>query len=421
MHSPSKVFKKLGIDVGKGFVAGIKSSISLVRAAGQIMATDALDMVTRTTTDMQLRADAQLAKSETFLFLAQLKRRKANNKKLSKEQKKALNNDIKALEKKAGRFQKASEKTQASVDAANAREDRQRELEAADAQGKSDIFNEMAQEEAERARQARQNALRLQMEADAIRKKDKKRAKELDKAAQAALANAERAAQAAQSNALQAQQWAVQGVVSASNSVLAELEGWLAQEAADEAYEKMTVEQKRAEMERRAAADAERSRQLIQSAREKLAQANAMASTNAAAAQLLVEAAAADVAAAQAAKDKAEQEAAEAASLAGQDPVAATPGSSTETGAGADPNALAEALKMPDMNIASSRVYDAQNMFDAYAKALAATTAQAESDKAAVVFQQYNTSPEALSPTEVYRQTNNLLSTAERKLASALS
>ncbi len=50
---------------------------------------------------------------------------------------------------------------------------------------------------------------------------------------------------------------------------------------------------------------------------------------------------------------------------------------------------------------------------------LYSTSAAAAAAGSTVQFTQYNTSPEALSPTEVYRQTNNLLTMASDKLGKA--
>jgi len=421
IHSPSGVFKGLGINVAKGFVNGIIGSLNAVKAAGVTMAKDTIDMVTRTTTDLQLKADAQMAKADALRFAAQLTRQKLHNKKLTKAQKASINAQAKHLDNRAQAYANASASTQSSVDAVNKAEDDRVAFAQADAAGRADILNQRAQDAAKSAEAARQQAIKLQNEADLIRKKDAKRAKALAKQAQAALASSQRYAAAAQSNALAAQQYAVQVVLNSSSSVSSDLDSWLAQDAADKAYAAMTTEQQQAEMERRAAADQKKSDDLIASARAKLAQANALASTNAQAAQALVDAAAADVEAAKAAKDQADQEADQAKQLASD--AAGGISTSTTTGGASASNAseLAKALQMPDINIASDKVFAAQNMFDAYAKALAATVSAAAAEKSGgVTFVQNNTSPVALSPTEVYRQSKNLLSNAERKLAGAL-
>lgn len=415
INSPSKVFQSLGMYVSKGFVNGIMGSLNLVKAAGVIMARDTIDTITRTTTDLQLKADAQAAKADAIRFQAAIVRQKLHNKKLSKAQKAGINAQVKALGRAADAYSKASEATQRGVDAVNKREDDAREFASADTQGKADILNQRAQDAAASAEANRKNAIKLSEEANRIRKLDARRARTLSQQAAAALKNAERAANQAKTLASQAQGYAIQAVMDSSSTVANDLNSWLAEEEADRAYALMTTEEKKAEMERRSKADLDQSNALIQSARDKLAQASELARTNAEGAQALVDAAAADVEAAKAAKDKSEQEA-EAAKGLVEDGVSGASQSST------DAKALADALKMPDMNIASSAVYGAQNMFDAYTKALSATTAAAEADRVPTVqFVQNNTSPVALSPTEVYRQTNNLLSNAERKLTGALT
>ncbi len=423
IHSPSGVFKSLGINVAQGFVNGIVASLNIVRAAGVTMAKDTYDMVTRTTTDLQLKANAQQAKADALKFAAALTRQKLHNKKLTKAQKASINAQAKHLENRSTAYANASAASLRGVEAANKAEDDARAFNEADAAGRADILNQRAQDAAASAAAARQNAIKLQNEADLIRKKDAKRAKALAKQARDALASAQRYATAAQSNAVAAQQYAVQVVLNSSGSVSSDLNSWLAQDAADKAYAAMTAEQQQTEMARRAAEDQKKSDDLIASARQKLAQANALASTNAKAAQDLVDSAAADVEAAKAAKEQADQEKSDAQSLAEQIAGGTTSAPSTAGGAsGANAADVAAALKMPEMTISSAGVFDAQNMFDAYTKALAATTAAAQGDQArGITFVQNNTSPVALSPSEVYRQSKNLLSNAERKLAGALS
>lgn len=81
---------------------------------------------------------------------------------------------------------------------------------------------------------------------------------------------------------------------------------------------------------------------------------------------------------------------------------------------------ITDALKKPQMDIASSYVVGAQNMFDAYARALAETTnAAGEKGATNINLTQNNTSPVSLSPTEIYRQTKNLIAITERTLENA--
>lgn len=403
--SPSKVLKAIGINMTRGFVAGIVSSLNTVVQAGAKMASDAVDTVTRMTTDAALKADALAAKADALNAAAS----ELRHKKASKAAHKRLVKEAKALERQAKRVQKQADAAQRTVDRANKAEDDARALAAADNQGKADIYNERAQSAAATAEADRQKAIKLAEEADLIRRKDAKRARELDKAAKSALASAEKAAAKAKSNAITAASWAAKAVIDsltevqdqlnsdkAAADLVVKLAAMTDQQKSD--YYKQLAETKQAESDAKYA-----------SAQALLDKARAESATNATQAKADVAEAQKDVEAAEAAKQAAD----EAASSAQSALDAINQGSS---GSSVDQ----AALTMPDMTIASSRVYEAQNMFDAYAKALSATQTAASLEKAPIEFNQYNTSPEALSPTEVYRQTNNLFSTAERKLASAL-
>lgn len=410
-HSPSRVFQDLGIDVGKGFVAGIVSQLKAVAAAGAKMATYAVDTVSKTVTAMQFKADAQAARAEAYRDAAAELRRKARNKKLSKEQKKALNTEAKRLQKRGKEAQKQASATQATINAEAKRKAEAKRFEEADAQGKADILTKRAEDAANAAARDRESAIALAKQADLIRKRDAKRAAELEKKAAKALKSAEAAANRAKSNAQQAAVWSAEAVVASAADIAKVIQDDRDAEALEERLKTMSDSEKAAYYQAEAQKAQAESDAKYAEAEALLAKAQAEAATNANQARKDVEAAAAAVAAAQAAADKAEQFM--------QDLESVTGGlSGGGSGGSFDPSAF----KMPDVNIASSKVYGAQNMFDAYSKALAATAAAAAGDTApSVQFVQNNTSPVALSPSEIYRQSKNLLSSVEQKLTSALT
>lgn len=412
-HSPSKVFKSIGLDVGKGFVAGMKASLLMVADAGKMMAGYAIDTVSKTVSALQFKASAQAARARAFAGAAALARQRAQNKKLSKEQKKALTADAKALSKKAKEFNQQAQSTQKKADAEARRIEEAREFEKADETGKSDILTKRAEDAAAAAAKQRETAMALAREADLIRKKDAKRAKKLDKQAQEALANARRAAERARSNAKEAARWSEAAVVKSAEEVARQLQEDKDAIALEERLSQMSDAEKAAYFKEEAdKAKAEADAKTAE-AEALLAKAKREAATNANQARLDVEAAQAAVEAADAARQKSEEYLRELENLTGS--------TTSPTGGGSSPYDPSN-WTMPDTTIASSMVYGAQNMFDAYTKALAATINAASADKAPTVqFVQNNTSPVALTPSEVYRQSKNLLSDAERKLASALT
>lgn len=401
-HSPSKKFFGIGLDVGKGFVNGILASLDAVRAAGIKMASDAVDTVSKTATAAQMRADAMRAKADG-LRAAAAERRAQESKKNSKARNKELENEAKALEHQAHLAQQSANQQQKAINQARNKAAADRRFKNADEQGKADILNNRARSAALAAEKDREKAIKLAAEADAIRAKDAKRAAKLEKQAKEALQAAEKAAKAAKQNAADAAIHATNAVVKSAADVAKQISD--DQEAARVAA--MTDAEKVDYYTAQAKAQQAISDAKYADAAEKLDKAKKEAATNAKQAQKDVATAQQDVLDAEAAKQAADQAASDAASAAGS-----SGSSSTST---VDPSQV----NMPSVTIASAQVYGAQNMFDAYAKAALATQQAAEGGAPSIQYVQNNYSPEALSPTEVYRQSKNLLSNAERKLVGA--
>lgn len=411
-HSPSRVFMGIGLDVGKGFVRGLTRSLRLVGAAGDKMAQYAIDTVTKTATRRQARADAQAAKAQALRDAAALLRKKAQNKKLSEAEKKELEQQAKRLTKQARAAQKEARATQQGINADARRRADAKKFNQADDQGKSDILNKRAENAAKSAQRLRKEAIEAAKEAELVRAKDAKRADELEKQSQKALKNAEKAARAARANAREANRYAAKAVIGSANDVAAQIKADKAAVALEERLDKMTDTEKSAYYKEQAALAQAEADAKYDKAAELLKKAKREARTNAAQAEKDVAAAQRAVAQAQDAQAKAEEYAAMAQDSSGGVSSPGSPGSPVDL----------SNFTMPDVAIASSNVYGAQNMFDAYSKALAATASAASGDKApSVQFVQNNTSPVALSPSEIYRQSKNLLSDAERKLTGALT
>ena len=179
IRSPSVVFKKYAGYVGQGFINGLLASVAGVQKAAKIMATSAIDTVSKTISDGQLKLEAQSGKADAYSAAAALVRKKASKTK-SKSEKKRLEKEAKALESKAKAAQKEADAQQKKVDAENAAKERAAAYEKADTQGKADMKNEDAEASAKSASATREAAIRLSKEADLVRKYDKKRAKALD-------------------------------------------------------------------------------------------------------------------------------------------------------------------------------------------------------------------------------------------------
>lgn len=388
IHSPSKVFEAMGFNVTKGFVNGIMKSMASVIAAGKILAQNTVDAASKTATMAQQKADALQAKADAL-------RAAKNDKKyfssLSKAQKAALNNQIKAA-------QKAADVAQGGINSANAAAaEKKRRANASDAENAS-VFGSRANAAAKAAEKDRQDALKLSKEADLIRSKDAKRAAQLDKQAKDALAAAQKAANNAKSLANTAQGYAISAATKSQADVQKQLQDSLILAKGTDA-QKLAYYQQLQKDQQKISDDS------YAQAQKLLDKAKAEEKTNAAQS-------AKDTAAAAALITKAEDAASQASDAASQASQYADQASTDST---ATQNAVQQ-LQMPDINIASNAVFGAQNMFDAYAKALTATVAAAADSGPTINLTQNNTSPKALSASEIYRNTQNLLSNTERKL-----
>lgn len=183
INSPSKVFMEYAKFVGQGFINGLVYSADGVAKAASAMGNAAISAIAKTVTDGQIKLEAIRGQANAYADAADELRAKAKRTK-SKKEKRRLLAEAKALDKKARAQQKLSDAQAKKVEAENEAAERKEAFANADNQGKSEIRKEDAITAASNASKAREAAIRLSKEADLVRKYDKKRAAEIDKAAQ---------------------------------------------------------------------------------------------------------------------------------------------------------------------------------------------------------------------------------------------
>ena len=176
IKSPSTVFHQMATYVGEGFINGLLASVSGIQKAAVTMANAAVDVVSVTITDSQLKLEALQAEADAYA-------KAAANKKLSAATKKKLQTEADAATKRAEAQQKL-------VEDENAAAERARQYESADSATRADMKTEDAKTAALNASTARKTALALAKEAALIRSKDKATAASLDKKAADQLAAA---------------------------------------------------------------------------------------------------------------------------------------------------------------------------------------------------------------------------------------
>lgn len=205
INSPSRVFQTYAKFVGQGFINGLVASVDEVKKAAAALGNASILAIAKTITDGQLKLEAIRGKANAYSDAADELRAKARRTK-SKKARKRLEAEARALDKKA-KQQAAGVAAQAKrVAAENEAAERAEQYKNADTQGKADMKKEDAAKKAQEASAAREQAIRLKQEANLIRKRDKKRAKELDKQAAAALARSKTLADTSERYALEASQ-----------------------------------------------------------------------------------------------------------------------------------------------------------------------------------------------------------------------
>jgi tape measure domain-containing protein len=437
IFSPSRVFKNIGKFLVEGLTLGIQNNAAAAITAvasmvsGQIAVASAymsdfvqkLDQqaiaATGKAVGLQRAAEKAAKAAEKQAQAADKAEAKADKTKKNKKDDKAANRQQRRADKaaeaaeklgnRANRADRLATKAEEKAAAAAERVEREKQFAEADTFDKAKMRSEDAQAAMDAAKLAETRAtaslaeaaaLEKQAKADGVTKKQRKellkQAEQLRKEAkaQAEAANAQiAAAQTAAGDALALQKQAGDEAAAAFQK---QFEDEAAQDAAEDAFEKLTAEEKAAERRRQAAA-------LQAEANKDLLDAKALAYTDLEAANELAAEAMEQAEQARNYLEEAMRFDEEAKRIAAEKADAAAQGTgqaNTETGSrvvNLDPTEAA--------SIAFNRYNDVYS--DAAAAAAAGQT---------VEFNQYNTSPEALSPAELYRQSNNLLSFAASKL-----
>ena len=329
--------------------------------------------------------------------------------KAAKAQEKAADKAAKAADK----AQKAADKAQAAADKAADKVRYQQEFEAADLMGKYDMKNQEAIDAAAKAQQLLAKANEEAAEGNRLLKdKDKKNDAEgrrlIEQSKKTAQAAAEWAAKAQQAR-LDANNYYAQAKQLEAQAVYDRIGELEKERQAEEDARKAQLEYEATENDpqaridlllKRASAAEARSKAAAAQAQSYMDWARAVAATDAAAAMELLDKAEKLAQEASAAADEAKQQKDQAKQIQEQmddDSKKGGPGGSSFT---------------PSRAILA----DAASAVDRYSASLAQAEAMAAATPSPIQFVQNNNSPVALTPTEVYRQTKNLLSGAEIKM-----
>lgn len=411
IFSPSRVFKRIGKFLVEGLTNGIQeNAVSAITAVASLVSGQiavANEYISGFIQKLDQQAIAASAKAAGLASAAEAASRSADRAASRADKTKGKKDDRKAnkagksadrLSDAAEKAAKKAEKAEAKAEKAREAQDRAAEFEKSDLLTKAQMRSEDAQMSMEEAKNHEFNAARNLAEAEALErqagakgvtKKDadkmRKEAERLRKQArkQAELANA--AIEQARTFAGNALELQTQAGNEASLMFQQQYDQEAADDAAEDAFNKLTDAEKAVKRRQEAAA-------LQAKADQQLADAKVLAYTDLEAANELAEQAMAN---AQQARDYLD----EAASL--EEKTAGGTGTSQETTSG----------RVVNTAITDAAGLIMQRANDRYS---AATASAAGSSK--VEFNQYNTSPESLNPSEVYRRTHNLLDTAGERI-----
>lgn len=403
--SPSRKMIPVGEAVGTGMARGIGNSVKAVvtstlamaravLAAGDVVISEAMAKADQA----QARADDAAAKAEITEARAKAAQNRADDyaKKHPKDKEgiKARNKAARRLGGLAEGQRRRADKAQTDADAAAQSVADARAFQEADLEGKGDIRAEQSQELAARASRALSKANAEATEAKRLQKISKKAAREM-------LKESKKSAERARALARQAQDAARE----ANSFYQQEVEARIRQLQEDAAYEAADDAGKAAILRARAEANDARAQAQRAASAALISQAQAIASSDAAQALNLVEQAEAAAKAAEDAANLAQQERDQAEQL-------LDPGTTSSTGSGT------ETVAGTTIQIARSVLEEAAKAVDRYTESLRQAEESAAAQAQPVQFVQNNTSPEALSASELYRQTRNLLSVAEIKMGA---
>lgn len=390
IHSPSKVTHEIGRHTAQGLANGISASIPIAVAAVVKMANAIISAGDQSVAQVQAWASQQQRNADAAQANATVAKQAAN--KVNKKKNPKL---AKKLNKQADAAQNAADAAQAQADAAAQRVQDAKDFAAADNVGKGDIISKQA---VDLAGQASKALAKANAEAAQARKLRGKAAKQMMAQAQRDAAAAKTLSDQAVAANTSANAYYAQEVKKRLDDIKAADDAKKEQAAYDAAdtQGKMDILKKRADAAQ-AQADAKYSQ-----ASALVEQARGLAATDAAGALRLLDQADQLRTDAQTFADQAQQAKDQAAQLAGD----AAGGAGGASGGGTT------------IQPSRSVLEDAAKAVDSYTASMIAASDAAASQQQVVQFVQNNTSPVALTPSEVYRQTNNLLSAAEIKMGA---
>jgi tape measure domain-containing protein len=328
--------------------------------------------------------------------------------KAAEKQQKAADRQQKAADKQ----QKAADKAQRAADKAAQRVTDAKNFNAADLEGKGDIWMGQAFDATTKAQQYLAEAEAKQERADRLldnkKKKDDKRGERLQDEADKAAEAAERYATAATTARSEAERFYHMAKMEEAKAVYARIEEIEGSRRAEEEAAKADAEFAAADtegkikiMEARAKASEARAAAARKAAEAAMQEAKNLAMVDADAAMAQLDLAEEQASRATAAADQAKQERDQAAQLLEQ--------AKSQTASGGAGSSLS-----PSRGV----LEDAARVVDRYSASLAEAEALAASAQPVVQFSQTNTSPIALTASEIYRQTKNLLSATEIKMGA---
>jgi tape measure domain-containing protein len=396
IFSPSRVFQSIGAFLVKGLTLGIQSNAgSAIQAVasmvgGQIAVAN--EYISAFIQSLDQQSIAARAKAEGLAAAAE-KAAKAADKTKSKADDKSADR----IQKQADAASKAADAAEARAEAAKAAQDRKEQFASADSFERAQMRAEDAQNYLDAAKAAEARAAKEVVEANALDRQSKaeglteKQRKQLRAEADALRAQAAKDAAAANASLASARTAAADALKYqklAGDEAAAAFQAAFdadAKAAADEAAFNKLSDSEKAAFRRKQAEE------LQAKAQADLAKAKELAYTDLEAANALAQQAMDEA-------DLARQYLNEATGLA----TSGTQGTSTGGVNGT----------VVDLAPTDAAAIAMNNYADLYDSAVAAAAATQT-----VEFNQYNTSPESLSPTEIYRNTNNQLTYAVDKLA----
>ena len=443
-HSPARTIIPIGASIGQGLAKGIETTTLLAVNAALAMANAVVSTVDGVIAPsvvglqqafqgaqygaslIQARADigsGRADKAETKANRLQRKVKKAG----SKEAKKAAQHRANVAQRKAEQERKIADRIQTRADEAQAKADiaaqkvvDEKAFVAADALGRAQIKDDLSVDLASQSQAMLAKSRAESEEADKLQKKNKEAAKKMR-------AQAKKDADAARTLAAQAQQaqqealtYYQQARAEAAASVRARIGEILEEQRAEQqarddevAYNAASTQGKADIMAARAAADEAKASAASAEVARALAEAERLADTDAEKAMEWLDYAEAQAQLASQAADRAIQEKEQAAQLLEQVKQEQASG-----GAATGPAAPGTGGTGTIINPSRTALEDAAKAIDRYTASLAQAEEAAGAGGTLVQFVQNNTSPIALSASEIYRQSKNLLSAQEVKMGA---